>query len=101
MIKTIYIVSQYLRGFLPIYYNYPKELISLISHYITAKIIKENITERRINEGDAVILFIGIKTEKIRKNKNIIAIVILLLLHQNPLKIIPLPMMRPVSITGR
>ena len=54
-----------------------------------------------INEGDALILFMGIKIQKKMKNKNTIAIIILLRLHQIPLDIIPFPRKRPVSMSGR
>ncbi len=97
----IYINIQYLRGFLPRYSNSLKEVMLVTIFSITAKIRNENKIESITNEGDAVILFMGIKPQNIMKKTDISSIVNILRSHQSPLEIIPLPIIRPISITGR
>ena len=72
-------------GFLPIYSKKTKKFILHTILSTPANIRKENKIDSIINEGEAVNLFIGIKIQNMRKNTNIMDIVILLFLHQRPL----------------
>jgi len=68
---------------------------------IAAKITKENKMESIIKEGVAAILFNGIKIKNRRKKINVVHTTAWLLPHHSPFEIIPLPITRPDSITGR
>ena len=87
----MYIITQYLRGFLPIYSNLFIAPMLYATTSITAKTRNENKIESIIKGGDAVILLIGIKTWNSIKKMNIITTNILFFSHQSFSEIIPLP----------
>ena len=83
------------------YSNFLNKSKSFNIHSIKTKNPNEKIIENSMKEDDAVILFIGTNIENTRNKTNMSAIAILFVLHQSPFKIIPLPIIRPVSIIGR